>query len=135
MDLGMRLAIIGTGVAGLTAAHKLAGRHDVTIYEADSRPGGHANTLRVSDPRGERWIDTGFIVYNDRNYPTFGRLLADLGIETQPAAMGLSIADGGGELEFAGTARGLFAQRSNLVRPRFWRMLRDQLRFNRDVRP
>ncbi len=131
----MRLAIVGTGVSGLTAAHTLAGRYDVTVYEAASRPGGHANTLRVSDPRGERWIDTGFIVYNDRNYPTFGRLLADLGIETQTAAMGLSIADGGGGLEFAGTARGLFAQRSNLVRPRFWRMLRDQLRFNRDVRP
>ena len=131
----MKLAVVGTGVAGLTAAHLLARHHDLTVYEADARPGGHANTSLVRDPRGELAIDTGFIVYNERNYPSFSALLAELGIATQPAAMGLSIADPTGGFEFAGTRRGLFAQRSNLLRARFWRMLRDQLRFNRDVRP
>ena len=131
----MKLAVVGTGIAGLTAAHLLAPRHDLTVYEADVRPGGHANTSVVDDPRGKLAIDTGFIVYNDRNYPAFSGLLAELGVATQPAEMGLSIADSSGEFEFAGTARGLFAQRSNLVRPRFLRMLHDQLRFNREVRP
>jgi len=131
----MKLAVVGTGVAGLTAAHLLAPRHDLTVYEADARPGGHANTSVVNDHRGKLAIDTGFIVYNDRNYPTFSGLLGELGVATQPAEMGLSIADSSGGFEFAGTARGLFAQRSNLVRPRFLRMLHDQLRFNREVRP
>jgi predicted NAD/FAD-binding protein len=131
----MKLAVVGTGIAGLTAAHLLAPRHDLTVYEADVRPGGHANTSVVEDPRGKLAIDTGFIVYNDRNYPGFSGLLAELGVATQPTEMGLSIADSSGEFEFAGTARGLFAQRSNLVRPRFLRMLHDQLRFNREVRP
>jgi predicted NAD/FAD-binding protein len=131
----MRVAIIGTGVAGLTAAHVLAPRHDVTVFEADRRPGGHANTVRVSDPRaGDLWIDTGFIVYNERNYPSFTRLLAALGVPTQPATMGLSISTPDGSFEFAGTRAGLFAQRSNALRPRFLRMLRDQLRFNREAR-
>jgi predicted NAD/FAD-binding protein len=131
----MKLAVVGTGVAGLTAAHLLAPRHDLTVYEADPRPGGHANTSLVRDPGGTLAIDTGFIVYNDRNYPTFSGLLGELGVATQAAEMGLSIADSSGGFEFAGTARGLFAQRSNLVRPRFLRMLHDQLRFNREVRP
>ncbi|MDQ3572607.1 MAG: FAD-dependent oxidoreductase [Actinomycetota bacterium] len=130
----MRIGVIGTGVAGLTAAHTLAHEHDVVAFEAANRPGGHANTIAVDDPRGPLAIDTGFIVLNDRNYPNFERLLVELGVPTQPAAMGLSIADADGSFEFAGTARGLFAQRSNLLRPRFLRMLRDQLRFNRDAR-
>ena len=88
----------------------------------------------MGDPAGEQAIDTGFIVYNERNYPSFSRLLGELGVQTQPAPMGLSVAEAGG-LEFAGTARGLFAQRRNALRPRFWRMLSDQLRFNREVRP
>ena len=132
----VRVAIVGTGVAGLTAAHLLAREHDVTVYEADTRPGGHANTVRVEDPRaGELWIDTGFIVLNDRNYPNFERLLEELGVATQPAEMGLSIAEADGSFEFAGTRRGFLAQPSNLVRPSFARMIRDQLRFNREVRP
>ena len=131
----MKLAIVGTGIAGLTAAHLLARHHDVVVYEADSRPGGHANTSSVRDPVGTLAIDTGFIVYNERNYPCFRELLAGLDVATQPAAMGMSISKPDGGFEFAGTARGLFAQRSNLLRMRFWRMLRDQLRFNRDVRP
>ena len=89
----MKLAVVGTGIAGLTAAHLLAPRHDLTVYEADVRPGGHANTSVVDDPRGKLPIDTGFIVYNDRNYPAFSGLLAEMGVATQPAEMGLSIAD------------------------------------------
>jgi len=89
----------------------------------------------VTDSSGaEHRVDTGFIVLNDRNYPNFERLLDELGVPTRPSAMGLSISAPDGSFEFAGTARGVFAQRSNLVRPRFLRMLRDQLRFNRDAR-
>ena len=127
--------MIGTGIAGLTAARELDRTHAVTVFEADRRIGGHTNTVRVDDPRGERWIDTGFIVHNDRNYPAFTALLGELGVETQAAEMGMSIASADGRFEFANTRRGLFAQRSNLLRPRFWRLIRDQLRFNREVRP
>ena len=131
----MRIAIVGTGIAGLTAAHILQGDHDLVVYEGDPRPGGHANTVAVTDRAGaEHWVDTGFIVLNERNYPTFSKLLSRLEVPTRPTAMGLSISASGGSFEFAGTARGLFAQPSNLARPKFLRMLRDQLRFNRDAR-
>jgi uncharacterized protein len=131
----MRIAVIGTGIAGLTAAHLLREDHDLVVYEGDSRPGGHANTVRVTDRGGtDHWVDTGFIVLNERNYPNFENLLSEIGVETRPSAMGLSISDPDGSFEFAGTARGLFAQPANLVRPKFLRMLRDQLRFNRDAR-
>jgi uncharacterized protein len=130
-----RIAVVGTGIAGLTAARLLDATHDVTVYEANDRIGGHTNTIRVDDPRGERWVDTGFIVHNDRNYPAFTALLAELGILTNDAEMGMSIATADGGFEFANTRRGLFAQRSNLLRPGFWRLIRDQLRFNREVRP
>ncbi|CAN5211695.1 FAD-dependent oxidoreductase [soil metagenome] len=130
----MRIAIVGTGIAGMTASHLLRDAHDITVFEAADRSGGHANTVRVEDDLGEHWVDTGFIVLNERNYPNFERLLSDLGVPTQPAAMGLSIANADGSFEFAGTAKGLFAQRSNVVRPSFLRMIRDQLRFNRDAK-
>ena len=90
----MRIAVIGTGIAGLTAAHLLRGDHDLVVYEGDSRPGGHANTVRVTDRGGaDHWVDTGFIVLNERNYPNFENLLSELGVETRPSAMGLSISD------------------------------------------
>jgi predicted NAD/FAD-binding protein len=130
-----KIAVVGTGIAGLTAARLLDETHDVTVYEANHRIGGHTNTIRVDDPRGERWVDTGFIVHNDRNYPHFTQLLGELGVETDESEMGMSIASGDGGFEFANTRRGLFAQRSNLLRPNFWRLIRDQLRFNREVRP
>jgi predicted NAD/FAD-binding protein len=130
-----KIAVVGTGIAGLTAARLLDQTHDVTLYEADRRIGGHTNTIRVDDPRGERWVDTGFIVHNDRNYPNFTQLLGELGVGTDEAEMGMSIASDDGRFEFANTRRGLFAQRSNLLRPSFWKLIRDQLRFNREVRP
>lgn len=130
-----RVAVVGTGIAGLTAARLLDASHDLTVFEAAARIGGHTNTIEVDDPRGATWVDTGFIVHNERNYPNFLRLLAELGVETQPSEMGMSISDEQGSFEFANTRRGLFAQRSNLLRPRFWRLIRDQLRFNREIRP
>jgi uncharacterized protein len=131
----MRIAVIGTGVAGLTSAHLLRSDHDLVVYEGDTRPGGHANTIRVTDRAGtEHWVDTGFIVLNERNYPNFQDFLHGLGVETQHSAMGLSVSAPNGSFEFAGTARGLLAQPRNLLRPRFLRMLRDQVRFNRDAR-
>ena len=130
-----RIAVVGTGVAGLTAAHLLHREHDLSVFEAEQRIGGHTHTVAVADPRGPLWVDTGFIVHNDRNYPCFRRLLAELGVETQPSVMGMSITSGDGRFEFANTRHGLFAQRVNLARPRFWRLIADQLRFNREVRP
>ncbi|MEJ7875356.1 MAG: FAD-dependent oxidoreductase, partial [Solirubrobacterales bacterium] len=131
----MRIAVIGTGISGLTSAHLLCGDHDLVVFEGLPRPGGHANTIPVTDAAGvTHAVDTGFIVLNERNYPNFERLLSELEVPTRASAMGLSISAPDGSFEFAGTARGLFAQRSNLVRPRFLRMLRDQVRFNRDAR-
>ena len=131
----MRIAVVGSGIAGLTAAHILHGDHDLVVFEGDGRPGGHANTVRMTDREGaEHLVDTGFIVLNERNYPNFEDLLSQLGVETRPSTMGLSISAPDGSFEFAGTARGLFAQPGNLLRPRFLRMLRDQVRFNRDAR-
>jgi uncharacterized protein len=131
----MRIAVVGTGISGLTAGRILRREHEVVVFEAHTQPGGHANTIHVTDRSGKsQWIDTGFIVLNDRNYPNFERLLSEIGVSTRPTAMGLSISSADGSFEFAGTARGLFAQPSNLARPKFVRMLRDQLRFNRDAR-
>jgi predicted NAD/FAD-binding protein len=129
----MRIAIVGTGVSGLVAAHHLHREHEVTVYEAAARIGGHTHTVRVETPEGERWIDTGFIVFNDRNYPNFEALLAELGVETQASHMGFSVSDGSGRFEYSGTPRGLFARRANLLDPRFLRMLLDWRRFNREA--
>ncbi|HVO55996.1 MAG TPA: FAD-dependent oxidoreductase [Solirubrobacterales bacterium] len=129
----MRIAIVGTGVSGLVAAHHLHREHEIAVYEAAARIGGHTNTVPVETPEGERWIDTGFIVFNDRNYPNFEALLTELGVETQPSHMGFSVSDGTGRFEYSGTPRGLFARRANLFDPRFLRMLRDWRRFNREA--
>src|SRR5262249_8012142 len=112
----MKIAIVGTGISGLVAAHRLHGKHRITVYEAAPRLGGHTNTVRVEDPRGERWIDTGFIVFNDRNYPSFEALLAELGVATQPSHMSFSVSDGRG-FEYSGTPWGLFARPSHLLSP------------------
>jgi uncharacterized protein len=129
----MRIAIVGAGVSGLTAAHQLVPHHDVTVFEAGRRPGGHSHTVRVDADDGTWWVDTGFIVYNDRNYPRFEALLHELGVQTQASRMSFSVSDGAG-FEYAGTPRGLFANPRHLVDPRFLRMIRDLLRFNREAR-
>jgi predicted NAD/FAD-binding protein len=130
----MKIAIVGTGVSGLVAAHKLHREHEITVYEAAPRLGGHTNTVPVEDAEGELWIDTGFIVFNDRNYPNFEALLAELGVASQPSHMGFSVADGRGRFEYSGTPWGLFARPAHLLSPSFLGMLRDWRRFNREAR-
>ncbi|MFM8376432.1 MAG: FAD-dependent oxidoreductase, partial [Phenylobacterium sp.] len=124
-----RIVVIGAGVAGLSAAWRLGEIAEVTVLEADDRLGGHANTLDAPGPGGETPVDTGFIVYNEDNYPNFTALLAHLGVASQPADMGLSVSLDEGGLEYSSNA--LLAQRRNLLRPRFWRMIADILRFYR----
>jgi predicted NAD/FAD-binding protein len=129
----VRVAIVGAGVSGLTCAHVLHRRHEITLFEAERRLGGHTNTVRVDLADETHHVDTGFIVHNDRNYPRFTRLLRELGIATQPSEMSFSVSDGG-TFEYNGASpNGLFACRSHLVRPSFHRMLRDLLRFNREA--
>jgi predicted NAD/FAD-binding protein len=128
----VRIAIIGAGVSGLACAHSLKDDHDLVIFEAADYPGGHANTVEVATPHGPVPVDTGFIVYNDRNYPHFERLLRELNVPTQRAEMSFGVSDGQG-FEYNGASpNGLFAQRSNIARPAFHRMVADLLRFNRD---
>lgn len=135
----MKIAIVGTGVSGLVAAHHLHRRHEITVYEAAARIGGHTHTVSVREPGGpvrdpgdrEPAIDTGFIVFNDRNYPNFEALLGELGVATRPSHMSFSVSDGRGGFEFSGTPWGLFARPAHLLSPTFIRMLRDWRRFNR----
>jgi predicted NAD/FAD-binding protein len=130
----MKIAIVGTGVSGLVAAHLLHRQHELVVYEAEDRLGGHTNTVRVEAADGTHWIDTGFIVFNDRNYPHFEALLDELGVATQPSQMSFSVSDGRGGFEYAGTPRGLFARPAHLLSPTFLGMLRDWRRFNREAR-
>ena len=129
----MKIAIVGTGISGLTAAHKLHREHEITVYEAGERIGGHTHTVPVEAADGTHWIDTGFIVFNDRNYPNFEALLAELGVASQPSHMGFSVSDGG-RFEYSGTPWGLFARPAHLLSPTFLGMLRDWRRFNREAR-
>jgi predicted NAD/FAD-binding protein len=129
----MRIAVVGAGVSGLVAAHLLAPEHEVEVFEAQAYAGGHTNTVRVDTPNETHWVDTGFIVFNDRNYPNFERLLQQLEVPSQPSHMGFSVSDGRGDFEFSGTPRGIFARKSNLLSPAFLGMLRDWRRFNREA--
>jgi predicted NAD/FAD-binding protein len=127
----MKIAIVGTGVSGLVAAHHLHRRHEITVYEAAARIGGHSHTVTVPEPGGpDQAIDTGFIVFNDRNYPNFEALLGELGVAARPSHMSFSVSDGAG-FEFSGTPWGLFARPAHLLSPSFIRMLREWRRFNR----
>ena len=131
-----RIAVIGSGVAGLTAAYVASRTAHVTLFEADDRLGGHADTHVVASPDGELRIDTGFIVHNRRTYPTLLRLFAELSIATQPSEMSLSVSDQGTGVEYAGAlgARGLFPTRSAVTSPAHWRMLAEIPRFHRRAR-
>ncbi len=126
-----RIAVIGSGISGLSAAWLLDKSADVTLFEAEGRLGGHANTVSVDQPgKTAIAVDTGFIVYNERNYPNLVELLDNLGVETSTSDMSFAASLRGGQLEYSGTdINGLFGQRSNLLRPRFWHMVRDVMRF------
>ena len=130
----MRVAIVGSGISGLIVAQQLHPRHEVTVFEARDRIGGHVHTLRVEDDSGTWWINTGFIVYNEQNYPLFTRLLQDLEVPTQPSNMSFSVRSDRSGLEYNGsTVRQLFVQKRNLLRIGHYRMIRDILRFNREA--
>jgi predicted NAD/FAD-binding protein len=135
-DSNRRVAIIGSGIAGLTCAHVLGPHRDVELFEADDRLGGHANTVTVDDPSaGELAIDTGFIVHNRANYPNFSRLVDELGVRTQPTEMSFAVTDRRGQLTYKATNPStIFADRANIARPRLWRMLYDITRLWRSAR-
>jgi uncharacterized protein len=131
----MKIAIVGTGISGLVCAHHLHGHHDVTVFEANDYVGGHTHTVDVTLDGATHAVDTGFIVYNEQNYPEFTRLLGELSVATQPTTMSFSVRDESTGLEYrADGFGGLFAQRANLVDRRFGRMLTDVVRFNRRAR-
>jgi predicted NAD/FAD-binding protein len=128
-----RIAIVGTGIAGMTAAYLLSRRHDITVFEANDYIGGHAHTVNVEDPQGTMGVDTGFIVYNQRTYPGFCRLIDQLGVTTQASDMSFSFRNDASGLEYGVPELSkLLAQRRNLVRPGFWRMIREVLRFYKE---
>ena len=127
----MKIAIIGTGIAGNVAAYKLRQQHDITVFEAGSYVGGHTNTVDVEDSGTRLAVDTGFIVFNDRTYPNFIDLLDEIGQASQPSVMSFSVQKEDSGLEYGGsTLNSLFAQRRNILRPAFYLMIRDILRFN-----
>ena len=131
----MRIAIIGSGIAGLTSAHLLSRRHEVTVFEHDARPGGHAHTVDVRIDGETLAVDTGFIVYNERNYPGLTALFAQLGVATKPSDMSFSVSDPRHGLEWrSSTLNTVFAQRRNLLRRDFVAMLKDIASFNRQAR-
>jgi len=131
----MRIAIVGAGISGLATAHLLDQTHDVTVFEAADYAGGHTNTIRVDTSNETHYVDTGFIVFNDRNYPGFERLLGRLRVPSQPSEMSFSVSDGRGDFEYNGSSpNGLFAKRAHLVTPWFHRMVADLVRFNRSAR-
>ncbi|MCJ7593046.1 MAG: NAD(P)-binding protein, partial [Woeseiaceae bacterium] len=130
----MKIAIIGAGIAGNVAAYKLHPKHDITVFESGAYVGGHTNTVAVHENGREYAVDTGFIVFNDRTYPNFIRILDEIGQESQPSEMSFSVQAEDDGIEYCGTTlNSLFAQRRNIIRPPFYRMVRDILRFNRSM--
>jgi predicted NAD/FAD-binding protein len=130
----LRVAVVGSGISGLSAAWLLARRHQVTLIEKDGRFGGHSNTVDVATPSGPVPVDTGFIVYNTPSYPNLCALLDHLGVRTAPTNMGFAVSCDGGRYEYSGDGlAGLFGQPSNLVRPSHLRMIADILRFFREA--
>ena len=129
----MRIAIIGSGISGLTLAHHLHKNHDITVFEANSHIGGHTHTHAI-DLFGQSYqVDTGFIVFNDRTYPHFNQLLDELKVPWQLSSMSFSVRNEATGLEYNGTTiNSLFAQRRNFLKPSFYGMITDILRFNKE---
>ncbi len=143
MDIGVskaafggrrRIAVIGSGISGLSCAWLLSKTVEVVLYETEDRPGGHSNTVLAPGVAKDIPVDTGFIVYNDRNYPNLVKLFEHLAVPTLPSNMSFAASLGGGAFEYSGSGlSGLLGQRSNLLRPRFWRMVKDILRFYKEA--
>lgn len=130
----MKIAVVGSGVSGLVCAHALHRAHDVTVFEADARIGGHVSTVDVETETGRVAVDTGFIVYNEVTYPLLTRLFAQLGVETQPSDMCFGVACERSGIEWGSRSLGaVFADPRNALRPPFLRMLRDLRRFFREA--
>jgi len=130
----MKIAIIGSGISGLTCGHLLADLHDITLFESDSRLGGHTHTHDIQVSSGHYKIDTGFIVCNDRNYPNFFKLMNKVGVEIQPSSMSFSVKSEMNNLEYNGTTlNSLFCQRRNIFNPTFYKMIFEILRFNKEA--
>lgn len=130
----MKIAVVGSGISGLTAAYYLSKTHQVTVIESANRLGGHTATIDVEWKGEEHKIDTGFIVFNDRTYPNFIRLLDRIGVHSQESSMSFSVSDKHSGIEYAGNNLDtLFAQRKNVLSPSFLRMIKDILRFNREA--
>ncbi|HWF01278.1 MAG TPA: FAD-dependent oxidoreductase [Caulobacteraceae bacterium] len=130
----LRIAVVGAGISGLSAAWLLSRAHEVVVYEADERAGGHSCTVDAPTPAGPLAVDMGFIVYNEPNYPNLTALLRHLGVETRASNMGFAVSLDDGAIEYGGdNLITLFSQWRNLVRPRFWSMLSDLLRFYREA--
>ena len=129
-----RIAVIGSGISGLSAAYYLSRGHEVHLFERDNRLGGHTNTVMVESGRGQIPVDTGFIVHNDRTYPNFCRLMAELGVATQPSDMSFAVTERDGAFEYSSRGLGgFFAQKSNCFSPSHYKLLREILRFNRQA--
>jgi uncharacterized protein len=129
-----RIAVIGSGISGLSAAYYLSRRHEVSVFEQDNRLGGHTHTIFVDTEQGKLPVDTGFIVHNERTYPNFCRLMKELGVETQPSDMSFAVTghDGGFEYSSRGLP-GFFAQKRNYFSPDHYTLLLEILRFNREA--
>ncbi|MGR5062840.1 NAD(P)/FAD-dependent oxidoreductase [Photobacterium sp. DNB22_13_2] len=128
----MKIAIIGSGISGLTCAHYLDKKHDITVFEANDYIGGHTATVDVDVASGRYAIDTGFIVFNDRTYPNFERLLAEIGVCGKPTEMSFSVHNALNGLEYNGNnLMSMFAQKRNILNPTFYRFIFDILRFNK----
>lgn len=127
----LKVAVVGSGIAALSSAWLLSQRHRVTVYEQADRLGGHSNTVTAATTEGSVPVDTGFICFNDATYPNLIALFAHLGIETRATDMSFAVSLDEGRFEYS--ASSLFAQRRNVVRPRFWSMLKEILRFYRQA--
>jgi predicted NAD/FAD-binding protein len=135
ITIGRKLAVIGSGVSGLSCAWALSRHNEVVLYEAEARLGGHADTRTIQVAGREIAVDAGFVVYNEPTYPNLRALFAHLGVETVPTDMSFSVSLDGGAYEYAGKGlRGLFAQPANILKGRFWSMIGDLLRFYREAR-
>lgn len=131
----MRIAVIGGGIAGMMSWYLLRRQHDVTLFEANAYLGGHTATVDVTVAGQNYAIDTGFIVFNDWTYPLFNKFLLELGVDSQHTTMSFAVSAPQANLEYNGNnLRTLFAQKRNLLRPSFWRMLRDIVRFNKTAK-